>query len=245
MVIVFEELTTKGFWDWVETVSTILGNAGIFLITAYGFWLTYFSKNIKITSTKGYSSIHFGDSKNCTIYNKTLSPLIIEKITAVYDNKYEINIKDFGDTPLIVDSFKIGNIIGDRYTALSEDIDTLFFKDVYYKVKTPEKELIVKSRGKINKKACPKIVGCLVQRFDNVVLSKHVKYVLVYWLKNSDKINKIYINDNGFMSETIRDFNAIPTDILNDHNKMLKLFKDTFNNKDLNIQLYEIEQNFR
>lgn len=241
MIFIFEEITTKGFWDWIESFATILGNAGIFFITAYGFWLTYFSKNIKITSVGSSSSIYFGYAKNCTIYNKTLSPLIIEKIKIVYDNKYEVTIKDFKDEPLTIESFKAGYIKGDRYTSLSEDIDEFFAKDVYYKIETPGKELIIKSHGKINKKA-KLITVCTSHRyFDNVVVSKDVRYVLIYWLKDSKEFKKVYILDNGMMDKNIFNFNVLPEEVLGNEKAMVRFFKNNFKNPDINFVIHDID----
>ena len=49
-------MENKNLLDILEIIATILGNLGIFVITAYGFWLTYFSKNIKngLTDAKTY-----------------------------------------------------------------------------------------------------------------------------------------------------------------------------------------------
>ncbi len=240
MIFIFEEIITKGFWDWIETIATILGNIGLFIITFYVFWKQYFSKNIKITSSGEHSSIYFGNAINCTLFNKTLSPVVVEKIDVVYDNKYEVTIKDFKENPLVLEYFRSAYIKGERYTSLSEKLNTLFARDVYYKVKTPDKTILIKSRGKIKKKNKLTHIATFTQRFDDTVISKGVRYVLIYWLKGTKEFNRVFILDNGMMDKNIANFNQLPREILGKPKEMLKFFKETFNNPDLNIRIHEL-----
>ena len=86
-------MENKNLLDILEIIATILGNLGIFVITAYGFWLTYFSKNIKITSIGENHSKFLGSHIDCTILNKTLSPLIINEIKAVYNKPLILSLR--------------------------------------------------------------------------------------------------------------------------------------------------------
>jgi hypothetical protein len=233
----------KNLLDIFEIIATILGNLGIFAITAYGFWLTYFSKNIKITSIGENHSKFLGSHIDCTILNKTLSPLIINEIKAVYNNTYEISIKKYEKEPLIVEAFKSYNVCGDEYTKLREEIKT--YGDVYFKIITPENILFVKYKGRIKKRKKLITVTSFSRRFDGVVLSEQIKYILIYWHKEQKELNKIYITDCGFMDKDLMDkggkyFNAIPKGIIEYPDKMVELFKEIFK-ESWNFQLNEID----
>ena len=235
-------MENKNLLDISESVATILGNLGVFAITAYGFWLTYFSKNIKITSIGENYSKFWGSHIDCTILNKTLTPLIINEIKAVYDNTYEVSIKKCKKEPLVIDPFKSYNILGDEYTKLGKKINT--WGDVYFKIITPENILFIKYRGRIKKKKNLITVNLFSQSFDGVVLSDQIKYVLVYWHKTQQKLNKIYITNYGFMDKDLTDkkgkyFNAIPEEIIKHPDKVVELFKDVFN-ENWSFQLNEI-----
>lgn len=223
-----------------EKIASILGNFGIFCITFYAFWLTYFSKNIKVTSTGKSHSRYFGSSINCTIVNKTLSPLLINEIRVVYDNKYEIPVKKVENEPLLIEGFRSQNIIGDKYSKLSEDID--YGTDVYFKIMTPEKTLNIKFRGKIKKKAKLETIGTFTYRYDDVVLTDLVRYVLTYWRKGERECKNIYITKDGMMNECLKDFNKLPVDVLNNPDKMVQIFKEIFNDENWCFQINEIGQ---
>lgn len=240
MILILETITDKKLFDLIESIASILGNFGIFFITAYGFWLSFFSKNIKVTSIGENLSRFFGNYINCTIMNKTLSPIVINEIKAVYDNKYEVTVKKFADEPLVIEPFRACNITGDQYSSLSEEFSK--FGNVYFKLLTPEKTLFIKYKGKIKKKAKLEIVMHNVNRFDDVVLSEQVKYVLVYWYKGEKELHKIYITKDGVMDKNLKDFNALPQNILGKPEVMVEVFKNTFNNENWCFQINEIGQ---
>lgn len=223
----------------IETSANILEGIGVFFITAYAFWLTYFSKNIKVTSTGMNYSRYFGSSINCTIVNKTLSPLIIDEIRVVYDNKYELPVKKFDAEPLVIEGFRAQNIEGDKFTKLSKDVG--LGKDVYFKIVTPEKILHVKFRGKIKKNAKLETIGTHTNKFDGVVLTDIVKYVLIYWRKGESERKKIYITKDGFMDKELKNFNALPKEIMDKPNEMVELFKQAINDENYCILLEELE----
>ena len=98
-----------------EKVASILGNFGIFVLTAYGFWLYHFSRNLKITFFGESHDSFEGSGLHCTIFNKTLSPKTITTISVVFNNKYLITLKTF-DEPFLLEPFHAYNIIGERYS---------------------------------------------------------------------------------------------------------------------------------
>ena len=236
MIFIFEEATTKGFFDCFETIATILGNIGIFAITAYGFWLYHFSKNVKVTSYSPSYSRYFGDAINCTIYNKTMSPKIITDISIVWDNKYLMTIKKY-DEPMLLEPFHSYNIAGDRY---SESIVFPMAIDIYFRLGTPEKSILVPFQGKIKKKQKLETITKQTIKVDDVVISEQVKYVLTYWYKGKDKIYKIYITKDGLMDKNLRNFNVVPSEIIGNSDKMLKFFKDSFDDENWNFVINEI-----
>lgn len=222
-----------------EKIASILGNIGIFAITAYGFWLRYFSKNIKITSIGENYSRFFGGYTSCTIMNKTLSPIVVSKIQAVYNNQYEFTIKEYKEAPLIVEPFRGYHIIGDKYSYLSDKFDIL--GDVYFKLHTPEEVLFIKCRGKVKKKSKLNIVSRHVKSFNGIVVSEKVKYVLVCCRRGKSELRYIYITDDGLMDKKLKNFNALPEEILGDSEKMVEIFKKTLNEEDWSFQLNELD----
>lgn len=226
------------FLDYLESVTSMLGNLGIFAITAYGFWLTYFSKNIKITSIGESHSFFFGSSINCTIMNKTLSPLILNEIQVVYNNESVVTIKKFNNDPKIIEPFRACNIIGDAYTNLEDEIN--IFGDVYFKLITPDRILFIKNKGKIKKKTPLKVIACIRHQFNNITLSKDVKYVLVYWHKAQKEQYNIYITQDGFMNKNFNGFDALPKKIIGNHKKIFEFFQNTFND-DWGFQFYTLD----
>ena len=226
------------FLDYLESITSILSNFGIFSITAYVFWLTYFSKNIKITSIGESHSFFFGSSINCTIMNKTLSPLIINEIQVVYNNESVVTIKKFNNVPQIIEPFRAYNIIGDAYTNLDDEIN--IFGDVYFKLITPDQILFIKNKGKIKKKIQLKVIACSRRQFNNITLSKDVKYVLVYWRKGQKEQYNIYITKNGFMDKNLNGFNVLPKNIIGNHKRIFEFFQNTFND-DWSFQFYTLD----
>lgn len=225
--------------DTFEKIASILGNIGIFSITAYGFWLRYFSKNIKITSIGENHSKFFGSYIGCTIMNKTLSPLVIGKIQVVSNNQYEFTVKEYKETPLVLEPFRAYNIVGDKYSSISNSID--IFGDFYFKLHTLEKVLFIKCRGKIKKKARLNIVSRRVKSFNGVIISDKVKYILAYWKKGLSERHYVYITDGGFMDKQLENFNALPKEILGNSKEMVDVFKKVFHDKEWCFRLNELD----
>ena len=226
MFLVISGIDDKTFFDYLESITSMLGNLGIFAITAYGFWLTYFSKNIKITSIGESHSMFFGNSINCTIMNKTLSPLIINEIQAVCNNKSIVTIKRFKNESKVIEPFRACNITGDLYTVLDDEIN--IFGDVYFKLVMPDKTLFIRYKGKIKKRAPLEIVASSNRQFDGVTLSKDVKYVLIYWRKDQKEQYSIYITKDGFMNKRLNDCHMLPKEIVRNHKKIFEFFKNIF-----------------
>lgn len=157
-----------------------------------------------------------------------MSPKTICDISVVFDNKYLVIIKKF-EEPMLLEPFHAYNIVGDRY---SKPIDIPPYTDVYFRLGTPEKTLFVKFRGKI-KKNNKKIdtISTVTYKFDDIVISEQVKYVLTYWYKGKDKMNKIYITKDGLMDKNFKDFKMLPENIINNSDKMVEFFKEKFNNE--------------
>ena len=223
--------------DDVEKLASILGNIGIFIITAYGFWLYHFSKKLKIISLSQDYSQFFGDNINCTIYNKTMSPKTITNISVVFDNKYLVNIKNFKE-PFLLEPFHAYNILGDRY---SNAIKIPPYTNVYFKLNTPEKTLNVHFMGKILKNKKLETITKNTIKFNEIVISEQIKYVLIYWYKGKeDKSRIIYITYDGFMDKNLKNINVLPRDIMESSEKIKDFFKDLFDNENICFQLNEL-----
>lgn len=70
--------------------------------------------------------------------------------------------------------------------------------DIYFRLGTPEKSILVPFQGKIQKKQKLETITKRTIKVDDVVISEQVKYILTYWYKGKDKIHKIYITKDGF-----------------------------------------------
>ncbi len=222
--------------DNIDKIASILGNLGIFVLTAYGFWLYHFSKNLKITSFGVNHSRFKGSCLNCSIYNKTMSPKTIKAISVVYDNKYIISLKNF-DTPFLLEPFHAYNIEGKWY---SVDPKIPRYKNVYFKLEMPEKTINVKFKGKIKKNKVLETISTYSNSFNGEVISDTVKYALMYWFKDEKKQHCVLIDENGYMDKNILDFNAIPENLLKDSKKMVEFFKTKFTNPDVKFTIYSI-----
>ena len=49
-------------------------------------------------------------------------------------------------------------------------------------------------------------IGTVSYKFNEVVISDQVKYVLIYWYKGNKNIHKIYITKHGMMNENLKRF---------------------------------------
>lgn len=222
--------------ETVDKVASILGNLGIFVLTAYGFWLYHFSKNLKITSFGENHNSFEGSGLHCTIFNKTLSPKTITAISVVFNNKYLMTLKTF-DEPFLLEPFHAYNIIGKRY---SYEPEIPMHKDIYFRVQTPEKTIFIPFTGKIKKRKKLETITTHSVTFDNEVISGSIRYAILYWNKNEDKRHRILINDVGMMDKTILNFNQLPKDVVNNDKKMESFFKEQFSNPEIKYVIYKI-----
>ncbi len=236
MLIILNGVDEKSLFDIFESIFSILGNFGIFIITFYGFWLYHFSKKIKITDLSYTFSRFRGESRNCTIYNKTLSPKTISKISVVYDNKYILEIKNF-EEPFVLEPFKAYSILGDR---CSKPTNIPICEDIYFIIDTPGKRIMVPYHGKIKKKAKLEQVSKSTHKFNDDILGNAVKYALVYWYKGEKEQHTIYITNDGFLEQNFRDFNLLPREILGNSKEMVNFFKQAFNDSNWCFTLYEL-----
>lgn len=239
IIAFFEEITQKNWLNIIESISSILGSLGIFILTLYAFWLYHFSKKIKITSFGSTHSRFKGSGLNCSIYNKTMSPKTIESISVVYDNKYIVTLIKF-DMPFLLEPFHAYYIEGKKY---SIEPPIPVYKDIYFILKTPEKTIYVKFRGRIKKNKNLETVMTFSNSFNGEVISDTVKYALMYWFKNEATQHCILIDQNGCMDKAILDFNVLPKNILNDSKKMSEFFKRKFTHPDVKFKIYNIGTN--
>ncbi len=226
----------------IESIASILGSLGVFILTAYAFWLYHFSKKIKVTSLSPSSSMFFGYSFNFTIINKTMSPKNIQEIIAVFDNKYQVKIKKF-DEPFLLEPLKTYNISGNKYSAISTSMHS--FCDTYFILDCFEKPIYVKYRGKIRNKKSLQTVGSICNFFDNEVLSDGVNFVLIYWHKDSKEKTKVFITDTGIMDKTIYNFNGLPKKVVTNTESIGDFFNGIFEDPNINFQVYDVSMNNR
>lgn len=224
-------------FDILATLTTIFENLGVLTVTVYGFWLYHFSQNVKVTSFGRTCSLFFGNSLNCSIYNKTMSPKTICNISVVFDNKYLMIIKTY-EEPILLEPFHAYNIIGDKYSR-SENIPQ--YSDIYFRLKTPEKTIFVPYKGKIINKTGLEVIEKSSYAYNDIVISDMVKYVLMYRYKGCNKADTIYITKDGMMNRNFKGCNVLPKDIVEDENKFKDFWEKQFADQDVSFIIDKIK----
>lgn len=196
--------------EWVSFAA----NVCILSITVYTFYITFISKKIKILNISQSQSLSDGNSLSVVIENKSLSPLVIEEVCLIIDNKYKVRIEQFS-SPLILEPFSAKLIESCKYSFLTPDIKIPIGKNSALEVKTSRKTLYVQMRKKTPisdaiKSIVPN-VSTVTIKYNGKIVPKKAKYVLV--LSKYEQQDTIFIFESGAMTEGILGCHQIPAEV--------------------------------
>ncbi len=210
-------------------------------ITLYTTWKTFFEKRIKLlTYSPNFCSMFGGSYISVVVENTSLSPLSVEKVDIVYDNRYVINLNTFQE-PLILKPQQATTITMMPFSQLSGlSLGEIEHKDFYLIFKTSKGKIISNfKRMPIKKNSNNKcqIITVMRRTFNGLIISPDIKYAIL--MKNEEKQQTILMNNFGIMDKDIYGYNAIPRNDINDIQLVkghIKTIIDKFNPK----QIYSI-----
>ncbi len=220
----------------VNTLFTSI--TGMFAL--YIFYLQLCNKISFVSFSYGMQSF-YGKRMALTLHDKSFSPICITGIQIVLNDQFRITIplKSYVHIePRKLETFVL------NYTSINTTNDSLMdYICTGIIINTPHKKIIINNSKKCN--SCllkyPSITPFIKELNNGQIIGDDVKYVLVLRNKYGEK-QTIYINDNGFMSSDLVDFNAIERQYCTTKNileQYLKDNKDTFF-KDLDFTLSEV-----
>lgn len=213
----------------LDIVSLVMGIcvSGLSLYTAY---LKFISKKIKFLTYSPNFSTFYGDKISVVIENQSMSNFSITDIFLIYDNHYIIQLEKF-DEPLVLEPFNAKKVTSKPITITSpikfSELDK--YRNIFMLLKTSKGDIYSKFRGKITKQNKDHSVFQLIVKhsdsINGIVVSNDIKYVL-YFKGTDDQLKMILINWAGFMSDSIKGFNAIPRNIVSDKEQVKQFFED-------------------
>lgn len=212
-------IITSEHLDNVREWVTFAADISILFITIYTFYLTLISKKIKFQSISVSSSISEGGSFSVILENKALSPVVIEEVCLIIDNRYKVQVKKF-DSPLILEPFKTQKIISDRYSYTEPSLPSISGNNTALEVKTFRKKLYLRLHKKTPKitrniKQMPSNVTKVKNTYNGKIIPEFAKFVLT--VSKEDWKNTVFIFNTGVMTGEILGFNGIPEEVVKEH----------------------------
>lgn len=212
--------------DWVSFAANIC----ILVITVYTFFITFISKKIEFRSVSPSSSITKGNSLSVVLENKTLSPILIDNINLIVDNKYKIKIKSF-DSPLIIEPFTASKITSDKHSYTIPYIGSLI---------GPKNVLELDMSGKYKYlplyKKSPKVsknikrsntnVQIITNKYNEKIVPEFAKYILVF--SKDSWHNTVFIFESGVITEDVFGINGLPPEVVKDYNMLIEYLDTLF-----------------
>lgn len=191
------------------------GNMCVVLITIYTFYLTFFSKKIKIVGCGISNSVFEGCQIHFSLHSHTLQSFEVSKISVVFQDKsVQLNLEE----PIIIEPRMTTKVITERYTRLTENIDLndimlgknwgliLHIQDNIIYTSNKKWDLGIRKKRKYRKGYYHRI-GTINQIFGETVISDMVKYVI--WIRLIQYDKPIFMTEDGRMSQTIEGYNGI------------------------------------
>ncbi|AYK06545.1 hypothetical protein [Brevibacillus laterosporus] len=206
--------------EWV----TFAANICILLITIYTFYLTFISKKIKFMSISESLSITDGDNFSVVLENKSLSPLVIEEIYLIIDNKYKVQVKKF-ESPLILEAYTAQKVTSHRYSYTAPSLPSLIGNNTVLEVKTSRKKLYLRLHKKVPKvtremRNIPYNVEKITNTYNEKIVPKNAKFVLV--ASKGDWQKTVFIFKTGVMTGEILGYNGMPEEAVKDQGNLLR-----------------------
>jgi len=133
-------------------------------------------------------------------------------------------VKGYSD-PLLLEPLKTVKIESDRMSTDPFEKSRLFDKNIKLRVYCSGGKVLtvkykrLKKQWKKPKEYRPKMV--INQHFGDVLVTEHMKYV-VYIISPEEKTTSTFINKAGFIRDSIKGFNGIPKEIVDDPEKVVE-----------------------
>ncbi len=209
----------------IKEIISFFSDMSIFAITIYTFWLSFFSKNIKIL-TFGREYSDYGDSMNVVIENKSLSNMAISEIYAIVNNESKFLFKEFKE-PLILSPFSVIRVEMEPYSYLEKEITV---KTLVLQIKISDKVKYYKFKSnkfKISKymKEIPWNLNIIREKYNEKLIMPDTKYVLEIISENRKEI--LFIHKTGFiMTGNLFGFTAFPLEVMNNESLLFDSIKE-------------------
>ena len=206
------------------------GDLCILIITIYTFWMNFASKKIKVASFGFSFNTWKSDSINFVLKNKTLRTFPISKIYVVFGGKYRIKIRSY-DEPMILKPLESKAISMTEFTKILgttiNELSDVFMEthDAYIEIHNDENQIMyLPVHGKLNKPEKPPMDYTVYSKtFNRITIREEYMYALI--IKVGDTIQTEFINKFGHISTDLFEFNAIPTEGIEDVETVANYFK--------------------
>lgn len=199
----------------IMDIMEFTGNMCVILITIYTFYLTFFSKKIKIVGCSISNSVFEGCQIHFSLHSYTLQSFEVREISVIFQDK-SVHLKL--EEPVIIEPRMTTKVIAERYTRLTENIDLndiLLSKNwglilhthndiVYTSIK--KWDLGIRKKRKY-RKGYYHSISTINQIYGETVISDMVKYII--WIRLIQYDKPIFMTVDGHMSQTIEGYNCI------------------------------------
>lgn len=213
--------------EWV----TFAANLCILIITIYTFYITFISCKIKFLNLSVKDSDSKGRCLSVIIENKSLSPLVIEAISLIINNKHKIELKKF-NTPLILQPFTAKKIKSKKYSYIYPKINLSKFdyKKTTIEIKTSRKVINIKPFIKSPTKSSTKSskakesnILLITNKYKGNIVPELAIYALTISKYNLSET--LFIFESGKITKTVLNCSAIPAETIKNE-KSLREFLD-------------------
>lgn len=199
----------------IVDIMGFIGNMCVVLITIYTFYLTFFSRKIKIVGCGITNSVFEGCQIHFSLHSHTLQSFEVSEMSVIFqDQSVRLKLEE----PVIIEPRMTTKIIAERYTRLTENIDLddimlgknwgLILRTqnniIYTSIK--KWDLGIRKKHKYRKGYYHR-VGTINQIYGETVISDMVKYVI--WIRLMQYDKPIFMTEDGRMSQTIEGYNGI------------------------------------
>lgn len=228
--------STKDIWDILNIVANII----LVSTGSYIFWLTYFSRKVKISSLQLQFEMFFGNTFSIVLKNYTLQDFELKKIYIIlkdgksleYDLEKEnknfilllarkslkINIK-YSNTNI---NFTYNDI--DRIEAETTSNKLICYRGKFKLLKYIFHKwfhIYIKNKG---------VVPFFSYKYGNTVLSLCVRYVISLYNKDGTFDKNIFVTDNGICDKNITTIINGQIQCINAFNEKVVVNIDKFHN---------------
>lgn len=191
------------------------GNMCVVLITIYTFYLTFFSKKIKIVGCGISNSVFEGCQAYFSLHSYSLQTFEVREISVIFQDK-SVNLKL--EESVIIEPRMTTKVITQRYTRFTENIDLdevlmskkwgliLHTQNGMIYTSTKKRDLGIRKKRKY-RKCCYHRISTFNQLYGGIVISDNVKYVIYIGLGLCDK--PIFMTEYGHLSQTVGGYNGI------------------------------------